>query len=247
MASATSASRNQISSRRSLPRARIHSASSVTFVGILDDDGLHEVVLAGQEELTTRLRGGDGGGRHQRGDVTDGVGAQVVVAEVLAHAAPARSAGRTRRRGRRRRTTPAPAGDGRRSRRRAHRRRWPPGLGRTGRCGPRCRCRRRARCRRAARARGLAEVVVVDEDLERALAVGWSYSAPGVSKPWAPSRSATSGPRPWGRRGTRLGIDEAADEPRAGDPVGLGSGAGDPLHGCASVVGNVGSGDAAPG
>ena len=89
MASATSASRNQIASRRSFPRARIHSASSWRVAWVLDDDGLHEGVLAGEEQLTAGLGGGDGGGGHELGDLADGVDPDVLVAEVLGHAAPA--------------------------------------------------------------------------------------------------------------------------------------------------------------
>ena len=57
-------------------------------VGVVDDDGFDEVVLAGQEQLPAGLRGGDGGGGHELGDLADGVGPQVVVVEVLGHAAP---------------------------------------------------------------------------------------------------------------------------------------------------------------
>jgi hypothetical protein len=33
-----------------------------------------------------------------------------------------------------------------------------------------------------------------------------------------------------------VGVDEPSDQPRAGDPVGLGAGAGNPLHGRSSSV-----------
>ena len=39
--------------------------------------------------LAAGFGGGDGGGGHQLGDLADGVGAQVVVGEVLGHVAPA--------------------------------------------------------------------------------------------------------------------------------------------------------------
>ena len=54
-------------------------------VAVVDDDGLDEEVLAGEEQLPAGLRGGDGGGGHELGDLADGVGAQVVVVEVLGH------------------------------------------------------------------------------------------------------------------------------------------------------------------
>jgi hypothetical protein len=34
-------------------------------------------------------------------------------------------------------------------------------------------------------------------------------------------------------------VDEAADEPRASDAVGLGAGAGDPVHGCSLMDGSA--------
>ena len=55
-------------------------------VVVLDDDGLYEQVLALQEQLAAGLRRGDGGGGHELGHLSDRVGAQVVVAEVVAHA-----------------------------------------------------------------------------------------------------------------------------------------------------------------
>jgi hypothetical protein len=42
-----------------------------------------DVVLAGKEELAARLGGGDGGSRHQLGDLADGVDADGVVVERL--------------------------------------------------------------------------------------------------------------------------------------------------------------------
>ena len=55
-------------------------------VGRFDDHGLHEVVLAGQEQLSAGFGGGDGRGGHELGDAEDGVDAQFVVADVGAHA-----------------------------------------------------------------------------------------------------------------------------------------------------------------
>src|SRR5436305_1763984 len=86
MASATSASRNQMASRRSLPPGA-HPAREVgKGVVVVDDDGLDEQVLALQEQLTARLGSCDGGCGHEFGHLSDRVGAQVVVAEVVAHA-----------------------------------------------------------------------------------------------------------------------------------------------------------------
>ena len=59
----------------------------VAGVGVVDDDGLHEVVLACEEQLAAGLGGGDGGGGHELGDLADGVGPDGVVVEVLGHAA----------------------------------------------------------------------------------------------------------------------------------------------------------------
>ena len=53
--------------------------------GVISDDGFHEVVLAGQEQLTSGLGGGDSRGRHQLGDGADGAGPDLVVADRLAH------------------------------------------------------------------------------------------------------------------------------------------------------------------
>ena len=78
------ASRNQIASRRSFPRARIQAAS-LARVPRSSRITVDEQGLAGEEELPARLRSGDRGGRHELCNLADGVGAEVVVVEVLAH------------------------------------------------------------------------------------------------------------------------------------------------------------------
>jgi hypothetical protein len=55
IASAPSASRNQIDSRRSLPRARDPVGELAERLAIADDHGLDEQVLAGVEELSPDL------------------------------------------------------------------------------------------------------------------------------------------------------------------------------------------------
>ncbi len=53
---------------------------------VVDDHGLDEQVLALQEQLPARLGSCDSGRGHQLGHVPDSVGAQVVIAKVLADA-----------------------------------------------------------------------------------------------------------------------------------------------------------------
>src|SRR5262245_62486869 len=55
-------------------------------VVVVDDDGLDDQVFALQEQLSAGLGGGNGGCGHQFGDLSDRVGAAVVVVEVVAHA-----------------------------------------------------------------------------------------------------------------------------------------------------------------
>src|SRR5690242_5351966 len=52
---------------------------------VVDDDGLDEEMLALFEELAARFRGGDGRSGHEFGDLSDRIGAQGVVVNVLAH------------------------------------------------------------------------------------------------------------------------------------------------------------------
>jgi hypothetical protein len=47
----------------------------VTAVGVVDDDGLHEVGLARQEQLPAGLGRGDRGAGHELGRLDDGVSA----------------------------------------------------------------------------------------------------------------------------------------------------------------------------
>ena len=57
-------------------------------VGRFDDHGLHEVVLAGEEQLAARLRGGDRRRGHELRHLVHGVGPQVVVTDRPGHARP---------------------------------------------------------------------------------------------------------------------------------------------------------------
>ena len=58
-------------------------------VGRFHDQCLHEVVLAGQEQLAARLRGGDRRRGHELGHLHHRVGPQVVVTDGPGHARPA--------------------------------------------------------------------------------------------------------------------------------------------------------------
>jgi hypothetical protein len=75
------------------------------------------------------------------------------------------------------------------------------------------------------------ELVVVDQDLEGALAVAVGELGLGGVK-GAGGLDLGHGQDLVGGRiaDLSLGVDEAADQPGAGDPVGLGTGAGNPLH-----------------
>jgi hypothetical protein len=83
-----------------------------------------------------------------------------------------------------------------------------------------------------------AEVVVVDEDLEGALAVPVVVGGAGGVEPMC-SFGLLDGEDLVGRDVDDLGVgvDEPSDQPRAGDAVGLGAGTRDPLHGLASSEG----------
>ena len=69
----------------------------LTLIGLIlweiisgETPGLRQITMddleAAEEELAARLGGGDGGGGHELGHLTHGVGAQLLVAQVLAHA-----------------------------------------------------------------------------------------------------------------------------------------------------------------
>jgi hypothetical protein len=49
--------------------------------GVVNDDGLGEVVFAGQEQLPAGFGGGDGGGGHELGDLDDCVASEGLVVE----------------------------------------------------------------------------------------------------------------------------------------------------------------------
>jgi hypothetical protein len=54
--------------------------------GVVGDHGFHEVGFAGEEQLAAGFGGGDRGGGHELGDLADGAGPYVVVAQGAAHA-----------------------------------------------------------------------------------------------------------------------------------------------------------------
>src|SRR6185437_13234178 len=75
------------------------------------------------------------------------------------------------------------------------------------------------------------QAVVLDEDLEGALAV--AVVIPGAGRVKAHRVLVRGDVEDLGGRNVedlRTGVDELADQPGAGDPVGLGPGAGNPFH-----------------
>src|SRR5207247_7084574 len=91
-----------------------------------------------------------------------------------------------------------------------------------------------------------AEVVVVDEDLERAQAVAVVVAGAGGIEAVGALRLGNVENVFSGRvEDLGLGVDEPPDQPGAGDAVGLRTGAGDPLHGC-PPVGSVAVSASAP-
>ena len=190
-------------------------------------------MLAGEEELAAGLGGGDRGGGHELGDLADGVGSQVVVAEVLGHAGACRDL----------RGAPGvqrvvdedgpleqavvvgfdvEAAEGERQQRGGE------GVGvelavDVGGVDD---------AGQADEGRVAVEVVVVDEDLERALVVPVVVGGAGGVEAVGAFASCDGEDLVGGDvEDLGVGVDEPADQPRAGDPVGLGAGAGDPLHG----------------
>ena len=82
------------------------------------------------------------------------------------------------------------------------------------------------------------EVVVVDEHFEGALAVAVVVAGAGgveAERTFGVGVGEDVGGGDVEDLG--VGVDEPSDQPRAGDAVGLGAGAGDPFHAVSSVVG----------
>jgi len=99
----------------------------------------------------------------------------------------------------------------------------------------------------AGQGRVVAEVMLVDEYLEcaqfpvrgAAVGVGGAFGVEGVAAVAGGDVEDLVG---GDEQDLRVGVDEAADQPGAGDPVGFGSGAGDPFSwdasgGCAGGCG----------